>query len=141
MLTITVFRFCFVFFMVMKGSSNVIANGVSSRNITANSLHQQSGSTREQSNSNTTASSNAINITLSNDSSNSKSSIIIPVVNQKQFTDMPVEIFDKIFSYTGYKEVSNMRLVKNLWIYLIISYFLTIAHLKYFFDLKSRVAL
>lgn len=115
MLTITVFRFCFVFFMVMKGSSNVIANGVSSRNITTNSLNQQNGSTRQQSNSNTSASSNAINITISNDSSNScMSSIIIPAVNQKQFTDMPVEIFDKIFSYTGYKEVSNMRMVKKL---------------------------
>lgn len=28
-------------------------------------------------------------------------------------TDMPLEIFDRICWYTGYKEVSNMRLVMN----------------------------
>lgn len=36
---------------------------------------------------------------------------IATTANQKLLTDMPVEIFEKIFSYTGYKEVSNMRLV------------------------------
>lgn len=33
------------------------------------------------------------------------------LVPPKQFLDMPMEIFDKIFSYTGYKTVSNLRLV------------------------------
>ncbi|KAK9503913.1 hypothetical protein O3M35_010374 [Rhynocoris fuscipes] len=47
----------------------------------------------------------------------SHSQEIVPViqtreyVSTKHFLDLPPEIFDKIFSYTGYKTVSQMRLV------------------------------
>uniref|UniRef100_A0A023F1T5 Putative f-box only protein 28 n=1 Tax=Triatoma infestans TaxID=30076 RepID=A0A023F1T5_TRIIF len=47
----------------------------------------------------------------------SHSQEIVPVaqtreyVSNKHFLDLPPEIFDKIFSYTGYKTVSQMRLV------------------------------
>lgn len=50
----------------------------------------------------------------------SHSQEIVPVVQQtreyvsnKHFLDLPPEIFDKIFSYTGYKTVSQMRLVSE----------------------------
>lgn len=75
----------------------------------SNSLNQQpsSNSTRQQSNNN--PASNA----PFNDATHSNNGAIVPA-RQIQLTDMPVEIFEKIFFYTGYKEVSNMRLVKKI---------------------------
>lgn len=59
---------------------------------------------------------NIVSSTASNDSSNLVRAATVPATVQatnkkKMLTDMPLEIFEKIFSYTGYKEVSNMRLV------------------------------
>lgn len=45
------------------------------------------------------------------DTNQSNNGGIIVTTRQIQLTDMPVEIFERIFQYTGYKEVSNMRLV------------------------------
>lgn len=103
------FRGVAVFFYII-GSSGVNTNSGSSRmasSSSSNSLNQQqsSSSTRQQSNN------NASNASL-NDTMQSNSSAIVPV-RQIQLIDMPVEIFERIFQYAGYKEVSNMRLVKK----------------------------
>lgn len=106
------------FYINIIGTSGVNANGGSSRmtsssssslpSSSSNSLNQQpsSNSTRQQSNNN--PASNA----PFNDATHSNNGAIVPA-RQIQLTDMPVEIFEKIFFYTGYKEVSNMRLVKK----------------------------
>lgn len=106
------------FYANIIGTSGVNANGGSSRmtsssssslpSSSSNSLNQQpsSNSTRQQSNNN--PASNA----PFNDATHSNNGAIVPA-RQIQLTDMPVEIFEKIFFYTGYKEVSNMRLVKK----------------------------
>lgn len=89
------------FFDILVASSSSNANSGASRFVT-NSTNQSNGSIRQQQ----TNSSNIVNPAI-NDSSQgttSKSSI--------QMTEMPLEIFEKIFQYTGYKEVSNMRLVR-----------------------------
>lgn len=100
------------FHFYIIGSSGVNANSGSSRmtssSSSSNSLNQQqsSSSTRQQSNN------NASNASL-NDTMHSNSSAFVPV-RQIQLIDMPVEIFERIFQYTGYKEVSSMRLVKKI---------------------------
>lgn len=83
------------------GSAGVNTNG--SNRMVSNSLSQQSNSTRQQANNTAT-----VTDTLSAG----------PVVHlnddkPKQLTDMPLEIFERIFQYSGYKEVSNMRLVST----------------------------
>ncbi|XP_055311527.1 uncharacterized protein LOC129574118 [Sitodiplosis mosellana] len=89
------------------GSSGVNTNSGSSR-MTSNTLSQQSSnSTRQQSNH------NSANTTAMGDATQSNIGAIIVPARQIQLTDMPVEIFERIFQYTGYKEVSNMRLVST----------------------------
>lgn len=106
-----VIQFPFIcLFVEILGSSGVNANGGSTR-MTSNTLNQQSSSstTRQQSNHGSGNSSAMGDATHSN-----MGSIIVPSCKiQLQLTDMPVEIFERIFQYTGYKEVSNMRLVKE----------------------------
>ncbi|XP_031616515.1 uncharacterized protein LOC116336659 [Contarinia nasturtii] len=87
------------------GSSGVNTHNGSSR-MTSNSLSHQStnNSTSRQQQSNT----NSANI----DSTHSNTDAIVPAY-QIQLTDLPLEIFERIFQYTGYKEVSNMRLVST----------------------------
>lgn len=87
--------------------------------MTSNSLSQQSNSTRQQSNSNSvsnaildgTTHSNADAIVQSH-SNAAAATTTAATTMQIQLTDMPLEIFERIFQYTGYKEVSNMRLVR-----------------------------
>lgn len=98
-------------FVEILGSTGVNANGGSSR-MTSNSLSQQNSSsntTRQQSNH------GSANSTAMGDATRSNmGSVIVPACqNQLQLTDMPVEIFERIFQYSGYKEVSNMRLVNE----------------------------
>lgn len=52
------------------------------------------------------------------DASHSNTGAIIVPARKIQLTDMPVEIFERIFEYTGYKEVSNMRLVNFVFFFL-----------------------
>lgn len=78
-----------------------------SNRMTCNSLNPQSNSlTRQQSNNNPTSS------TVLSDTAQSNNGTIVPA-RQIQLTDMPLEIFERIFQYTGYREVSNMRLVST----------------------------
>lgn len=77
----------------------------------SNSISQQSNSTRQQTNNNQTVvgTINADTVTHLNDDKASTSDD-----KTKQLTDMPLEIFERIFQYSGYKEVSNMRLVSYM---------------------------
>lgn len=110
------------------GSSNVCVSNTSSGRANTSALGQPGGlTTRQQSSSNnstnnniTTAPTPAITApstdSPSNGVANSKDASVATnaaIRGRIQLTDMPVEIFDKIFSYTGYKEVSNMRLVRK----------------------------
>lgn len=82
------------------------ANNGSNR-MTSNTLSQQNNnSTRQQTNNNTA------NSTALVDASHSNAGAIVSA-RKIQLTDMPLEIFERIFQYTGYKEVSNMRLVSK----------------------------
>lgn len=49
--------------------------------------------------------------------STSTASIVDHKVKQTELLNLPVEILDKIFSYTGYKKIGQMRTV-SLFIYL-----------------------
>lgn len=99
----------------VSGSAGVNANSGSSR-MTSNSLStQNNNSTRQQSNHNPAS--------ILDDAathSNAAGAIVLP--QQIHLTDMPLEIFERIFQYTGYKEVSNMRLV-NISVFLFNSCF------------------
>lgn len=97
-----------LFFIYIIGSSGVNANSGASRMTSSNSLNQQqsNNSTRQQSNNNPGS-----NAPL-NDATQPNNGAIVPA-RQILLTDMPVEIFEWIFQYTGYKEVSNMRLVRG----------------------------
>lgn len=85
---------------------NPNSNG-SSRMI-SNSIGQQINSIRQQTNNNYSDTLNADTFAHLNEE---KASISDDKI--KQLTDMPLEIFEQIFQYSGYKEVSNMRLVRN----------------------------
>lgn len=105
------FYLCVCLFVEILGSSGVNANGGSSR-MTSNTLSQQSSSSntpRQQSNH------GSVDSTATGDATHSNMGcVIVPTCQiQLQLTDMPVEIFERIFQYTGYKEVSNMRLVND----------------------------
>lgn len=96
--------------------------------MTSNSLNQQNNSARQQANNSLVNSalgdaiqSNAAGSGGGGNSNGSSSNVggggtgagaVVPA-HQKQLTDMPGEIFERIFQYTGYKEVSNMRLVNE----------------------------
>ncbi|XP_066904760.1 F-box only protein 28 isoform X1 [Halyomorpha halys] len=77
-------------------------------------------STRQSSNvgnAGDSSSNDSTGIKTRHSSHHTQSSALIPVtqaseyVSNKHFLDLPPEIFEKIFSYTGYKTVSQMRLV------------------------------
>lgn len=93
------------------GSTGVNTSSNGSSRMTSNSISQQSNSTRQQTNNNQTAGSTLNGDTVTNLSDDKAS---INDDKTKQLTDMPLEIFERIFQYSGYKEVSNMRLVRDL---------------------------
>lgn len=83
----------FPFFEILVASSSLNTASGASR-FGTNSTNQSNGTIRQQ-----------------QTNSNTNFQSIIPK-SPIQLTDMPLEIFEKIFKYTGYKEVSNMRLVR-----------------------------
>lgn len=58
-------------------------------------------------------------------------------VSTKHFLDLPPEIFEKIFSYTGYKTVSQMRLVSSLNRIMFILYQSSVFYLAFCYSLIS----
>lgn len=51
-------------------------------------------------------------------------SIVELEVKQIELLDLPVEILDKIFSYTGYKKIGQMRAVSRIFLFFIFYLFL-----------------
>lgn len=96
---------------------NTSGSEYKSNRMTSNSLSQQSNLTRQQSNNNPVSNAILDGVTHSNTDaivqSYSNGAAAAPATMQIQLTDMPLEIFERIFQYTGYKEVSNMRLVRE----------------------------
>lgn len=107
------------------------ANSNGSSRMTSNSLSQQSNSTRQQTNNNQTVggTTNADTVTHLNDNKASTSDD-----KPKQLTDMPLEIFERIFQYSGYKEVSNMRLVSVFFLPIKLKWSLRFCNSNLFFD-------
>lgn len=89
--------------VLLAGTGNVAVTNASSSRNSSNSLAQQNGSTALHSSSSRQQASTSTAMTTTRKAGLS-------------LLDMPFEIVEKIVSYTGYKEVSNMRLVWDpLW--------------------------
>lgn len=90
------------------GATGVNGNNGSTR-VTSNSMNQQTNNSARQQSNNNSASNSALN-----DATAHSSASAIFTTNHTPLTDLPLEIFERIFQYTGYKEVSNMRMVSEL---------------------------
>lgn len=114
----------------ISAGTNVNAYTTSNRS-TLNTSNQHQNCTTRQQQSYNSISSGIMTVDPSNLNGITKSNCI-------QLSDMPVEIFDKIFQYSGYKEASNMRLVSNLTFhYSYITIFKLFIHTFFMITFKS----